>query len=299
MKGFKDSNNKFHPITDYKKGVRKSRDQSAKTQGVKIERKKRERIPKCKSSDRAYCGECCQFEDCSDECNCRCQDYTPYSTWRSDEEPPTQRKAREKKDIEDIISTETESRIENLSEDEYDDYLDDVGADSLFTNYSYSELLKNSDEIAYNTGYNDWLDGEIRDMERQIEKEAEERATEEIEENPKDFGLTEKDIENDEDVYLNKLQQRTDELDSVVSQEKEDELDNDAYDEFLDNLGDDVGVGSLNIGSPALVLKEVDPTAYRVGYSEWSDGERDRITDEVTDEIDEDESIKTGMFVEA
>jgi len=40
MKGFKDSSGKFHPITDYK-GVRKSRDQSAKIQGVKIERKKR------------------------------------------------------------------------------------------------------------------------------------------------------------------------------------------------------------------------------------------------------------------
>ena len=35
MKGFKDSSGKFHPITDYK-GVRKSRDQSAKTEGVKI-----------------------------------------------------------------------------------------------------------------------------------------------------------------------------------------------------------------------------------------------------------------------
>ncbi|MCP6727437.1 MAG: hypothetical protein KJI69_05510 [Patescibacteria group bacterium] len=40
MKGFKDSNNKFHPITDYKKGVRKSRDQSAKTQGVKIRKQR-------------------------------------------------------------------------------------------------------------------------------------------------------------------------------------------------------------------------------------------------------------------
>lgn len=40
MKGFKDSSGKFHPITDYK-GVRKSRDQKAKTQGIKILRKKR------------------------------------------------------------------------------------------------------------------------------------------------------------------------------------------------------------------------------------------------------------------
>ncbi len=40
MKGFKDSNNKFHPITQ-SKGIRKSRDQSAKIDGVKIQRKKR------------------------------------------------------------------------------------------------------------------------------------------------------------------------------------------------------------------------------------------------------------------
>lgn len=32
---------KFHPHTDYKKGIRKSRDQKDKTQGVKVERKAR------------------------------------------------------------------------------------------------------------------------------------------------------------------------------------------------------------------------------------------------------------------
>lgn len=34
LKGFKDSKKKFHPITEYK-GVRKSRDQSAKTKGIR------------------------------------------------------------------------------------------------------------------------------------------------------------------------------------------------------------------------------------------------------------------------
>ena len=37
MKGFKDSSGKFHPITEYK-GVRKSRDQKAKTQGIRKQR---------------------------------------------------------------------------------------------------------------------------------------------------------------------------------------------------------------------------------------------------------------------
>lgn len=37
MKGFKDKNKKFHPINQ-KKGMRKSRDQKAKTQGVRLRR---------------------------------------------------------------------------------------------------------------------------------------------------------------------------------------------------------------------------------------------------------------------
>jgi hypothetical protein len=39
-KGFT-KDGKFHPITDYKKGIRKSRDQQVKQQGVKVERKAR------------------------------------------------------------------------------------------------------------------------------------------------------------------------------------------------------------------------------------------------------------------
>jgi len=39
MKGFKDSSGKFHPITEYK-GVRKSRNQSTKTEGVKVRKAK-------------------------------------------------------------------------------------------------------------------------------------------------------------------------------------------------------------------------------------------------------------------
>lgn len=39
VKGFKDGNNKFHPITQAR-GVRKSRDQSIKSQGVLIRKKR-------------------------------------------------------------------------------------------------------------------------------------------------------------------------------------------------------------------------------------------------------------------
>lgn len=38
MKGFT-KDGKFHPITDYKKGIRKSRDKQTKTQGITIRKK--------------------------------------------------------------------------------------------------------------------------------------------------------------------------------------------------------------------------------------------------------------------
>ena len=45
---------KFHPHTDYKKGVRKSRDQKAKTQGVNIERKARYKKTRRVSEDQGF-----------------------------------------------------------------------------------------------------------------------------------------------------------------------------------------------------------------------------------------------------
>lgn len=43
MKGFKDSSGKFHPITN-NNGVRKSRDQTTKTEGVRMKRNQKENI---------------------------------------------------------------------------------------------------------------------------------------------------------------------------------------------------------------------------------------------------------------
>lgn len=44
LKGFTDDSGKFRPFTQYKKGVRMSRDQKEKQQGVKVEREKRDSI---------------------------------------------------------------------------------------------------------------------------------------------------------------------------------------------------------------------------------------------------------------
>ncbi|MDD5062326.1 MAG: hypothetical protein PHN44_08645 [Candidatus Marinimicrobia bacterium] len=45
------------------------------------------------------------------------------------------------------------------------------------------------------------------------------------------------------------------------------------YDEYLSELGE-VQIGSLSY-DPANALKEVDPTAYRCGFVDWLDSERD------------------------
>lgn len=45
MKGFKDSSGTFHPITDYK-GVRKSRDQKAKSTGIRFQKSSMKKEPK-------------------------------------------------------------------------------------------------------------------------------------------------------------------------------------------------------------------------------------------------------------
>ena len=49
MKGFKDKNKKFHPVRDYK-GVRKSRDQFTKTQGIRLGKTNNQSIIRKKSA---------------------------------------------------------------------------------------------------------------------------------------------------------------------------------------------------------------------------------------------------------
>jgi hypothetical protein len=44
------------------------------------------------------------------------------------------------------------------------------------------------------------------------------------------------------------------------------------FDDMLDEVCDEVRIGTLSY-SPSHVLKNVDPIAYRVGFSEWLDAE--------------------------
>jgi hypothetical protein len=52
----------------------------------------------------------------------------------------------------------------------------------------------------------------------------------------------------------------------------------DQWDDCLDNTTDIVRVGSLEY-APSAVLKAEDPTAYRCGFVDWLDGERERLVE--------------------
>ncbi len=186
-----------------------------------------------------------------------------------------------KKSLDDIISEEVEKRVEELADDNdaYDDFLDEVlTMEKLIEDYSYSRILKETDDVMYRTGHNDYVDSLMQDEERELEQKAE----------------AELEDEKDGKEYTQKeLSDRTDKL----TKEREEELMNDT--EMYDNTLDDSGADGSDLGgSTASVLKEIDPTAYRVGMSDWADGERDRIEDEVRDEIDEDESLSKGKYEE-
>lgn len=58
----------------------------------------------------------------------------------------------------------------------------------------------------------------------------------------------------------------------------------DRYEEWLDEICDEVRIGAMTY-APGRVLREVDPIAFRVGTSEWIDGE---VQDGALDEWRED-----------
>ena len=201
-------------------------------------------------------------------------------------------KIKKKKSLDEIISIEVEERIENLDEDEYDDFLDEGDLNQLVEDYSFSRVLKETDPTAYNVGFNDWQDSRLTDMEREINREAISQAEEEL-----DDELDKKDLTDDqrEKIIEEKLDDLIEEKEDKIREEKEDELDEEQYDDFLD----EVGTGDNEIlGAYSRILKEIDPTAYRVGFSDWTDGERDRIADEVKDDIDEELSLELQVFTE-
>lgn len=70
---------------------------------------------------------------------------------------------------------ELREKVKGLEEgdayDRYDEYLDELGDVKIGSlTYAASRTLKQIDEIAYNCGYNDWVDGEITELEEKIDE---------------------------------------------------------------------------------------------------------------------------------
>jgi len=189
------------------------------------------------------------------------------------------------KKLEDIIDKETEKRLEALDED--DDAFVDLIDDSphMLDDVSYSRLLKESDDIAYRTGLNDYVDGILTDMENDFISDAEIEAEEKLEGHEKDKN------------YDEKLSKMVDDIAERLREEKDKELTDepDQYNEALDETPAEAR--DFN-GGVYRVLKEVDPIMLHEAFNDWQDGERDRVRDDVGVDIDEEESVKKGHFVE-
>ena len=175
---------------------------------------------------------------------------------------PDNKKAKElknKKSLDEIISIEVEERIENLDEDQYDDFLDEVGdLNQLVEDYGFSRVLKETDPTAYNVGFSEWQDSRLSDMEREINREATSQAEEELDDKLDD----KKDLtdEQREKIIEEELDDLISKKEDEIREEKEDELDEEQYDDFLD----EVGTGdNETLGAYSRILKEIDPTAYR------------------------------------
>lgn len=97
-------------------------------------------------------------------------------------------------------------KSEHLSHDEYDDMLDEVYGDCNIAGMSYStsKALKDVDTVAYNVGFNDWVDGyEIENIaeyqELKDEHEEAEREVESIESQIIDLEDEREEIEDSKD----------------------------------------------------------------------------------------------------
>lgn len=72
----------------------------------------------------------------------------------------------------DSAESAAQEVIENIDDYYWDDYLDEVWGEVKICGYEYcaSRALKRLDEVAYNCGKNDWLDGKYSDIIYSIER---------------------------------------------------------------------------------------------------------------------------------
>ena len=77
------------------------------------------------------------------------------------------------------------------------------------------------------------------------------------------------------------------------------EVETDQYDEFLDEAYGEVEIAGMTF-STSYALKELDPTAYRCGFNDYTDGLRDEVGDllDGLDYGDEDEFFGVSVTAE-
>jgi len=100
------------------------------------------------------------------------------------------------------------------------------------------------------------------------------------------------------DYTYSRLLKDSDPIAYRVGHSEHDELSDDEYDDYLDSVGEDADANDLSLGAYSNILKDIDDVAYRTGRNDWSDGERDRLRDEVNSEIDDEASLESGEFEE-
>ena len=76
-------------------------------------------------------------------------------------------------------------------------------------------------------------------------------------------------------------------IDELVDKEVEEQLDYIEEEEFNDSLDEmgEISVGNLTF-MPSDILKNCDPVAYRIGFTEYQDFRREDIEQEVREELE-------------
>jgi hypothetical protein len=76
----------------------------------------------------------------------------------------------------DKIDEEVEKRLDNLHEDDYDDWLDEIDGEITVGSLTFnaSDIIKNCDEVAYRCGFSDYQESMRESIEDEVRDEFDE-----------------------------------------------------------------------------------------------------------------------------
>ncbi len=107
------------------------------------------------------------------------------------------------------------------------------------------------------------------------------------------------DEDGDIDVHDPTNQTKLEEILEVETARKEEKLidDEDGYEELLNSGTDDVTAMGVTVGAGTF-LRDHDSIAFREALLNYADGIRPEIHDDLEEQIDEEESLREGKYVE-